>query len=293
MIIAVLTILLPIFLGMGIGYAWVRIGRPFDNSTLAAIATDLALPCLILSSLINAEISISAFATMVLAATASLAAIAVIGSLLLGASRLSLRTYLPSVTWGNAAFLGIPLVIFAFGQNAAGYAAAFCAVSLVFNMSLVAVITAGRESVVSRLCHPLILAVVAGVLIRLLHVNVPHSALVSVQLVGDMAVPLTLMLVGSSLARLKPSALAEAFIFSVLRMGAGASVGIVMGFAFDLPPLARSVLILQCAMPVAVLSYVVAQRWGDNPEAVAGLVVVSTWISLICLPVMIGLMADI
>ncbi len=278
---------------MAMGYIWVGVGRPFDNGTLAAMATDLALPCLIFSSLVSAGISTSAFTTMALAAAASLGTMAVIGTLLLKASRLNVQTYLPSVTWGNAAYLGIPLVIFVFGRRAVGYAAAFSAISLVFNMALVALITASREGAFSRICNPLILSVVAGVSVRFLRLDIPPSILMSVQLLGTMAVPMTLMLVGASLARLRPVALARGFVFSVLRIGAGAGVAIVIASMFDLPEPARSVLILQCAMPVAMTSYVVAQKWGNDPEEIAGLVAISTWTSLISIPVTIGLIADL
>jgi predicted permease len=51
-----LSILLPLLAAMAVGYAWVRSGRPLDNNTLAPLAADLALPCLIFSALVAAEL---------------------------------------------------------------------------------------------------------------------------------------------------------------------------------------------------------------------------------------------
>lgn len=68
----------------------------------------------------------------------------------------------------------------------------------------------------------------------------------------------------------------------------GAGIAVVVAFAFGLDGVARSVLILQCSMPVAVLSYVFAQRWNNEPEEVAGLVVASTWLSIISIPALLA-----
>ena len=98
------------------------------------------------------------------------------------------------------------------------------------------------------------------------------------------------MMVGASLARLKVATFGRALAFSVLRTGIGAAVGLAMASLFDLEGTARSVLVLQCAMPVAVLSYILAQRWDNEPEEVAGLVVVSTWTAVLSIPVMLSFM---
>jgi hypothetical protein len=285
-----LTILLPIMAAMAAGYAWVRAGRPFDNATLAPLAADVALPCLIFAALATAEIQADAFAAMALAAAASLAALACIGAALLGAARLSLRTYLPSVTWGNAGYLGIPLALYAFGPAGLGHAAAFSATSLVFNSVFGQAVAAGRANLGGIARNPLVHAVLAGVLVRLLRVDLPDWLLGPVRLFGGLAVPLTLMMVGASLARLKVAAFGRALAFSVLRTGIGAAVALAMALLFGLEGTARSVLVLQCAMPVAVLSYILAQRWDNEPEEVAGLVVVSTWTAALSIPVMLSFM---
>ena len=46
-------------------------------------------------------------------------------------------------------------------------------------------------------------------------------------------------------------------------------------------------LLLQCAMPVAVNNYLFALRWNNNPEEVAGTVVVSTLASVVTLPALL------
>ncbi len=48
-----------------------------------------------------------------------------------------------------------------------------------------------------------------------------------------------------------------------------------------------AVVILQLTTPVAVTSYLLAEKYGADSETVAGLVVVSTAVSVISLPVLL------
>ena len=101
-----------------------------------------------------------------------------------------------------------------------------------------------------------------------------------------MAIPLMLITLGVAVARLHPRALCPA-----LRAVAGQDCDLrrhragACGRAFGLPdrwPFA--VLVLQVATPVAVTSYLLAEKYSDDADAVAGLVVVSTLMSVIALP---------
>ena len=59
----------------------------------------------------------------------------------------------------------------------------------------------------------------------------------------------------------------------------------MIGQWFELPPVAFAVLVLQIGTPVAVTSYMLAEKYGADSNAVAGLVVVSTLMAVVALPV--------
>ena len=102
-----------------------------------------------------------------------------------------------------------------------------------------------------------------------------------------MTIPLMLLMLGASLARLQVVMMSRAIALSVLRIGTGAGVGILIASLFDLDVTTRAVLIMQCAMPVAVYNYLFAQRWNNQPEEVASLVVVSTVVSVFSVPALL------
>lgn len=290
MVHVLLVTLVPLSAAIALGFLWVRCERPLDNATLGQLASDVGMPCLALSTLVNADISLSAFLESALAALACLIMLALGGAAALGFAGLRLRTYLPSVTWGNAGFLGIPLSFYAFGRPGLGYAVAFSAVSLVFNSIFSQAVAAGgaKFGVLAR--NPLIYAIALGVLAQLLGVKSPDWIGNGVSLLGGIAIPLMLLMVGASIARIRAVSLWRAFVFSLLRIVGGAIIGLLVASSFGLSSIARDVLVLQCAMPVAVLSYVFAQRWNNEPEEVASLVAVSTWSAALSVPLMLGVM---
>jgi predicted permease len=103
-----------------------------------------------------------------------------------------------------------------------------------------------------------------------------------------MTVPLMLLMLGSSLNLLKVGAFWRAALVSSIRLGCGAAIGIAVAALFGLSGRMKAVLILQCANLVAVYNYLFAQRWNNQPEEVAGVVVLSTLFSIVTIPLLLG-----
>lgn len=285
-----LVTLVPLTAIIALGFVWVWLKQPLDNATLGRVASDIGMPCLALSTLANAEISVSAFTESAVAALTCLVVLAVLGAVALRLVGLRLRTYLPSVTWGNAGFLGIPIALYAFGPTGLAYAVAFSAISLVFNSIFSQAVAAGRANLVAVQKSPLIYCIAIGLMLQLLGVRLPDWIGRGLSLMGGVAIPLMLMMVGASIARIKAVSIGRALAFSVLRSAGGGSVGMAVGSILGLPPVAQNVLVLQCAMPVAVLSYIFAERWNNEPDEIASLVAVSTWSAAVSVPLMLSLM---
>ena len=106
----------------------------------------------------------------------------------------------------------------------------------------------------------------------------------TIGLIGDLAIPLMLLTLGVSLAKLKVASLGRSIALSIGRLAIGLAVGLAVATFLELDHTARGILILESAMPVAVLNYLFAARYDRSPEEVAGLVLVSTAISFITLP---------
>jgi malate permease and related proteins len=274
MLNVVLSSVLPVLLTIVLGFLWVRYGRALDSKVLTPIVVDVGTPCLIVSTLLKAAIAPEAFATVALASCVAIGAFAGIGALVLWALGLRLRTYLPSIAFPNAGNLGLPLALYAFGPEGLGYAIVFFAISSIGNHSIGQALAAGTVDWKAFARMPMLYAITIGLVGSYFHIEPPTWFSNTISLIGGLTIPVMLLMLGGTLAKLQIATLSRAI---------GANL-------FRLPETAKAVFILQCAMPVAVYCYLYAERWECDPEEVAGLVFLSTAASLITVPVLLSIL---
>ena len=101
-------------------------------------------------------------------------------------------------------------------------------------------------------------------------------------------VPLMLLSLGHSLASLRVGSLGKAMVFSLARLVGGFAIGWIVASAMGLEGALRGVVVIQSAMPSAVFNYMFAERYNNRPAEVAGVVVVSTLLSVLLLPLFLA-----
>jgi malate permease and related proteins len=284
----VLSVVLPVVLTTAVGFVWSRWGHPLNSKDVTELVGNVATPCLIVSTFQASNLSFEALGAMAGATALCVLLFAAIGAAILWAAGLSLRTFLPSISFPNAGNLGLPLSLYAFGPEGLGYAIAYFSISSVANFTLGQMIAAGKANWAALVRQPILYAVVLGVALAYAQVQLPAWAGATITLIGSLTVPLMLLMLGAALGRLKVAAFGRALFISVVRIAMGAAVGISVAAGLGLTGNLRAVLILQAANPVAVYNYFFAQRWGNEPEAVAGVVVISTLLSVLTVPLLLA-----
>ena len=282
-----LPIMAPIFICVGLGWGWVKSGRSMDISAVNTMVTNLGAPCLVFSSLVRLSVSPAALADMALATALAVAVFLAVGAVILRLARLSLPVYLPSLAFTNCGNMGLPLSLFAFGQMGLDLAAAYFAVSMVVMMVLGLWLVSGEPTPKKALTMPLPYAVAAALAFRAAEVEVPAWLYNRTDLLGGMTVPLMLLTLGVSLASMRVVVVRRALALAVLRLAMGAAVGVAVAALFDFDGVARGVLIIQCAMPPAVFNYLFAQNYDRKPEETASVILISTLISFLTLPLLL------
>ena len=116
----------------------------------------------------------------------------------------------------------------------------------------------------------------------------PAWAGATLDLVGQMAIPLMLLTLGVAIARLQPRALGTALWLCLGKLAVCVAVSLAVGLGFGLPWRSLGVLVLQVATPVAVTSYMLAAKYDARPDEVAGLIVVSTLIAVLAIPLILA-----
>jgi malate permease and related proteins len=281
---AILAAVTPVLVVVAIGFFWVRSKRPFETAMLTPLVVDVGTPCLVLATFLKTMVRPSDIAEIALASTIALICFAIGSYGILLTLRLRVRTFLPSLTFPNNGNLGLPLAAYAFGPQGLGYAIVFYAICMIGQFTVGQAIAAGASNFRAIFRLPLLYATAIGVILSATRTSLPIWLLNTIQLIGGMTIPLMLLMLGASLARLPMANISRALLLSAVRIGMGAAVGILVVAILRLDGIAASVLIMQCAMPVAVYNYLFAQKWNNQPDEVAGLVVASTLVSILSIP---------
>jgi predicted permease len=182
----------------------------------------------------------------------------------------------------------LPVCLFAFGEPGLALGMAYFAVSSTCHVVLGGPLFSGTFSLQPLFRSPLTWAVVITVGVVALGLPVPTWIARTTTLLGDIAIPLMLLTLGVSLSNMHLKSLGRSVTLSFVRLGVGVSTGLALTTVLGVDGLARKVLILQASMPVGVLNYLFAHRYARTPEQVASLVLVSTLLSVISIPVLLA-----
>lgn len=281
------AVMAPVFLIAALGFGWARAGLPYDGAFITTLMINVATPCLVFATLLRLRFEAAELTLIASASLACLLATATLAFAVLRATGMPLRIYLPALIFPNSGNMGMPLCLFAFGDKGLGLAVVFFAVLAVAQFTLGPAIAAGRLDLRQMARTPLIYAVALALLMQALGLELPRWAANTTQLMGDCAVPIMLLSLGVALARLRIAGMGRALAMSVLRLGLGFAVGLAVAEAMGLEGTMRGVIMLESAMPVAVFNYLWAVRYDTAPEEVAGMVLGSTVLSFVTLPLLL------
>ena len=286
----VLQIIAPVFLLAFAGYVWGRLKLNFDLEFITRLAINFSMPCLIFAVLVKAEIEPDAVRDIAMAALVAYAGLGILMWLGLRAAGWSPRTYLVAGTFGNTGNIGLPVALFAYGEPGLAFAIVIFAIMAILQFTIGVYVVAGGGRVLDVVRQPLVYGSVLGGIFAFKGWEVPLWALNSLDLAGQIAIPAMLLTLGVSIANLSVGEVGRATVFSVAKLGASALVALLVAWAFGLAGAARGALILQIIMPVAVTSYLLAERYRAEPDTIAGAVVTSTLLAVIAVPATLALL---
>jgi predicted permease len=286
--LTVLEIVAPVFLLGAIGFAWVKLGFEYRLQFVTQLSMTLAVPCLIFVALMETEVDPQALAAISRAAIAAYGAVTLLFWALVRLLRLEVRTYLAPLIFGNTGNIGLPLALFAFGDEGLGFAVVVFAIMAVWSFTYGVWLVAGGGSLLKVVKEPLVAATLLGLLFLWRDWETPVFLTNTLRLVGQLAIPLMLITLGVAVARMTPGGLGRALWLSALKVAVCLAVAWTVGRWFALDPVPFAVLVLQVATPVAVTSYLLAEKYGADADGVAGLVVASTLLSVLYIPVVLA-----
>lgn len=284
-----LAILAPIVVSVGAGFIWGKARAEFPSEFVSRIVMNIGTPCLIISAMAKVDVAPAAMGQVALATALVMTAMGILGWQLLRWMKLEVATYLPPLVFPNNGNMGLPLCLFAFGQTGLALAMGSFMVMLIATFTIGLLIVSDAQGGIGQrllaiLKQPVIHSMMIAVILLMTDTELPRWIGNTVDLLGGIAIPLMTIALGVSLARLKIRSWSRSILFGLLRIGGGLVFALVVCELLNISGLSRSVVLLQCAMPIAVFNYLLALRYNRHPEEVAAMVVVSTLMAFIGLP---------
>jgi len=194
---------------------------------------------------------------------------------------------LPPFILPNTGNMGLPICLFAYGTQGLGVAAAISSLVILFHFTLGVCLASKKFSLELILKSPPFYAVIISVLFLYFKIEPPVFVVNLTMMLTYAAIFLILMSLGIALTRFKVFSFKSALISSICRVVVGPIIGFLIIKLFNLTGFAAGVLLIQCSMPSAVLTYLVGSIYSPKKivDSIASMIVVSTIMSFITIPI--------
>jgi predicted permease len=185
----------------------------------------------------------------------------------------------------NAGNMGIPLALFAFGQEGMQRATLMFVIITFLQYSLGIYILNGRGNWTEIFRLPLIYAAIAGLIINLMQMKIPELLLQPVVMLGQATIPIMLISLGYRLYQVESLQLGHALGGALLRTIGGFAAANIAVNVVGAEGVNRQVLLLYGALPAAVINFILTEKYRQDPGLAASIVVLSTFISVLSIPI--------
>lgn len=189
----------------------------------------------------------------------------------------------------NAGNMGIPLALFAFGQAGMQRATLMFVMITFLQYSLGIYLLNGRGNWRESFRLPLIYAAVAGLLVNLAQVKIPEILLQPVAMLGQATIPIMLISLGYRLREVESLQWGHALGGAMVRIFGGFAAANIAVLAIGATGINRQVLLLYGALPAAVINFVLTEKYRQDPALAASIVVISTFLSVLTIPIVFWL----
>lgn len=288
LLLQIAQVIVPVFLIVGIGWGYGRHARP-DLTVFNRLTLDVLTPLLVYTALAAREFHLREHVELLAAAVAVMLASGVVAWGVARAARVSPRSLVPVVMFSNSGNMGLPLALLAFGPEYFGAAVALFSVANLLHFSLGARITSAHASTRDLLLSPLMISSALGFASALTGWRPPDMLFAGMKLLGDAMLPLMLFSLGVRLTTLRRDDIPRGLLGAFARPLIGLAVALPLAWAFGLEGNARAQLILFAALPPAVMQFLLAERYRQEPERVAAMILLGNALGVAFVPLALAL----
>ena len=284
-------VIFPVFFVVGIGYYLGKKNPKIDTTFITNFGGNIGSPAIVFYSVTTTGLTFSVFTNYFIYYLLAIIGFSIIGVIFLFFFKKDVIMELPPYILRNTGNMGLPICLFAYGANGLGVAGAISSLIILFHFTLGVFLASKKFNLEVITKSPAFYSVIISIIFLYFEIPVPNFVVNTTMLLTYATIFLILMSLGIALTRLKVFSFYTSLIGSIARVIIGPIIGYLIILYFNLSGYAAGVLLIQCSMPSAVLNYLVGSMYSPKKvvDNIASMIVVSTLLSFITIPIIVFL----
>lgn len=272
-------------------------GKKLDlhKTTLSKLIVYILFPALVTDSLYTTNMSSNSMLRLLLGVFLISLILYILVSWLRHYFKISTAIYkslIATTLHPNNGNMGLPLIEFALGSAGLERAVIYMIGSSILLFVIMPALLAGtsfKNSMQMIFKLPLVWAMLLGIILRVLHVELTFNLYEVLNLLGRSSIPIALIVLGMELRSTKFKITSLELISLNLRLILAPFIALCVGGIIGLKDLDLQVLILQSAMPTAISTAVLSTEFGGEVNQIVRTIILTTIFSFLTLPVILWL----
>ncbi len=280
----VLLPIIPVFILIGIGFLFAQ-WRKISLQPVTEFIIYLASPSLAFTSLSAKPLMV---ADIMVALSGIVGIIGGVGGMVWIYSKATgfySRGFTLPVMFMNAGNMGVPLALFALGEPGLQRATLLFVIMAVLQYTLGLYIVSGDRGWKEVFRVPLIYAALAGLFVNLVKIQIPWPIAEPIRMLGYSTIPLMLVCLGYRLSSITSLTWGHSVAGALLRIVGGFACAYLVVTILGVHGINRQVLLLYGSLPSAVVNFVFTEKYGQDPELAASIILITTVLSLVTIPI--------
>ena len=289
--IKLFEVLFPVFFIVGIGYFLGKKSPKLDTVFITNFGANIGSPAIVFYSVTTTGITFEIFISYFFYYFLAIIGFSLVGIVFLKFLKKDIIMELPPFILPNTGNMGLPICLFAYGSQGLGIAGAIASIIILFHFTLGVFLSSKKFTFEVITKSPAFYAIIVSIIFIYFKIDVPNFIVNTTMLLTYATIFLILMSLGIALTRLKVFSFNKALISSLARVIIGPIIGFGLIKFFNLTGVAAGVLLIQSAMPSAILNYLVGSMYSPKHivDNIASMIVVSTILSFITVPIVVFL----
>lgn len=284
------SIIAPV-LGMvlcGYAYARFRIKQAREEMvSINSIIGNLLTPMMIFSAMSQKEFDIYANWSLILAGLWVIFGSIIIGFMVAKLCGFSIKTFVPPMMYNNCGNMGVPLGLFAFGQLGFSQASILFVLCNVVYFSLGAWVLSGKKPSWVLFKTPIMSSILLGLTIALLRIPIPEFIQQTLMLMTHACIAMMMISLGVRLVDIEFKEAKIGIIGGIICPASSLLFAYILSsYQFiSIDSSQMSAVFLFASLPPGVFSYILADKYNQQPTKVAAIVLIGNLLSLVFVPI--------